>query len=353
LRGLERLRLRYGEQAQGDGEWVAPHTRAGNSRSLGDADLAPLAALDGLISVELMGTVNLRGDGIRALAKLPKLAALRLSCFDVDDATMAAVARFPALRSLRIELVLGFAGEGMRAIAAAPRLEELTIAHCPQLSADDVAALGRCTSLTSLAIRQLTTLRNDNDRQLRDDERQHRDAAQGRSQPALTDRALMGLQTLTSLRRLELTWGSFTSMALQTLADMRRLEHLDLTGNGELVPSALAHVPATVQTLRIGDCDGLDDHAAEVIGDHLLVLRELWLSHDAKLTDAFVETALQIPSLRTLNLAGCTGLTARTGELLLAARNLAEVDITGTRFIAQPLIEQLRSQGKRVRYAAW
>jgi hypothetical protein len=70
---------------------------------------------------------NLRSRGFRALAKLPALGNLAVSCRNVDDEAVAALPDFPSLREI---MPMDIPDEGYRHIARCERLERLTLMYC-------------------------------------------------------------------------------------------------------------------------------------------------------------------------------------------------------------------------------
>jgi len=70
---------------------------------------------------------NLQRRGFMAMADMPALAALSVSCLNVDDAGLSALPRFPALREL---MPMDVPDEGYRHIAGCPHLESLVLMYC-------------------------------------------------------------------------------------------------------------------------------------------------------------------------------------------------------------------------------
>ena len=70
---------------------------------------------------------NLRGRGFRALAEMPALRNLSVSCRNVDDAALALLPRFPALREL---MPMDVPDAGYRHIGRCERLERLVLMYC-------------------------------------------------------------------------------------------------------------------------------------------------------------------------------------------------------------------------------
>ena len=70
---------------------------------------------------------NLRSRGFRALAGMPALRSLSVSCRNVDDAGLSALPQFPALEEL---MPMDVPDEGYRHIARCARLESLVLMYC-------------------------------------------------------------------------------------------------------------------------------------------------------------------------------------------------------------------------------
>ena len=70
---------------------------------------------------------NLRTRGFRALAEIPTLRALSVSCKNVDDAGLSALPQFPALREL---MPMDVPDDGYRFIGQCVGLESLVLMYC-------------------------------------------------------------------------------------------------------------------------------------------------------------------------------------------------------------------------------
>ena len=70
---------------------------------------------------------NLQRRGFTALADMPALRALSVSCLNVDDEGLSALPRFPALREL---MPMDVPDEGYRHIAGVTALESLVLMYC-------------------------------------------------------------------------------------------------------------------------------------------------------------------------------------------------------------------------------
>ena len=70
---------------------------------------------------------NLRGRGFRALANLPRLRGLSVSCLNVDDSAVATLPSFPSLVEL---MPMDIPDAGYRHIGKCERLESLVLMYC-------------------------------------------------------------------------------------------------------------------------------------------------------------------------------------------------------------------------------
>jgi hypothetical protein len=70
---------------------------------------------------------NLNGRGFAALAAMPALRGLAVSCKQVDDAGLAALSRFPALQEL---MPMDVADDGYRYVGQCAQLESLVLMYC-------------------------------------------------------------------------------------------------------------------------------------------------------------------------------------------------------------------------------
>src|SRR5262245_63477388 len=70
---------------------------------------------------------DLGGRRFRALAAIPALRGLAVSCKNVDDTGLSALPSFPALRAL---MTMDVPDEGFRHVGRCERLEELWLIYC-------------------------------------------------------------------------------------------------------------------------------------------------------------------------------------------------------------------------------
>jgi hypothetical protein len=159
---------------------------------------------------------NLQGPGFAALADLPTLKGLAVSCKRVDDASLAALPRFPALTWL---LPMDVSDEGFRHVGQCARLEKLTCMYCRDTGDRSTEHI---TSLPRL---------------------RHYYAGQTR----ITDRSLELLGGMTSLEDIALS-GCYgiSNAGLVHLAKLPRLRKLAVDCSAGVTRAALALFPAQV-----------------------------------------------------------------------------------------------------------
>ena len=88
---------------------------------------------------------NLRRDGFVALAQMPSLRGLSVSCLNVDEAGLSALPAFPALREL---MPMDVPDAGYRHIGKCAALESLILMYCRETTD---AATEHITGLTNLS----------------------------------------------------------------------------------------------------------------------------------------------------------------------------------------------------------
>jgi hypothetical protein len=111
-----------------------------------------VATDDGFVSLSRSRTIeylwgrecpNLQGRGFVALADMPALKGLAVSCLSVDDASLAALPRFPTLTWL---MPMDVPDEGFRHVGRCGQLEKLTCMYCRDtgdVATEHIAGLSR------------------------------------------------------------------------------------------------------------------------------------------------------------------------------------------------------------------
>jgi hypothetical protein len=160
---------------------------------------------------------NLTGRGFAAMAALPALRGIAVSCKQVDDAALSTLPRFPALTDL---VPMDVTDDGFRHVGGCARLEKLWCMYCRDtgdIATDHIAGLSRLKSYYA-----------------------------GRT--LITDRSLEVLGRLTELERIEL-WqtGGVTDAGLTHLMGLPKLCELVLDALPNVTRQGAAIFPATVR----------------------------------------------------------------------------------------------------------
>jgi hypothetical protein len=160
---------------------------------------------------------NLTGRGFAALAAMPALRGLAVSCKGVDNAALSALPSFPALRAL---MPMDVSDDGFRHVGRCERLEDLWCMYCRDTG--DVAT-GHIAGLSNL-----------------------KSYYAGFSQ--ITDESLKVLGRMASLERIEFHHcARITDSGLPFLAGLPRLRELILGGLPGVTRDGVAAFPAHVQ----------------------------------------------------------------------------------------------------------
>jgi hypothetical protein len=145
---------------------------------------------------------NLRSRGFSALASMPALRGLSVSCRNVDDEAVAMLPSFPALREL---MPMDVPDEGYRHIGRCERLESLILMYC--------------RDTTDAATEHITALR--------------RLSYYFNSYTAITDRTPELLSTIDSLERITFdACHGLTNAGIERLARLPKLRELRVSGRG-------------------------------------------------------------------------------------------------------------------------
>lgn len=161
---------------------------------------------------------NLRRRGFLALAEMPRLRGLSVSCLHVDDAGIAALPSFPALREL---MPMDIPDAGYRHIGECEHLESLLLMYC--------------RDTTDAATEQITGLREL--------------SYYFNSYTTITDRTPELLSGMDSLERITFdTCHGLTNTGVARLARLPRLRELRVSGRG-LTADVVAAFPPRVNVL--------------------------------------------------------------------------------------------------------
>ena len=163
---------------------------------------------------------NLRNRGFVALAQLPVLRGLSVSCLNVDDSAISALPSFPALREL---MPMDIPDRGYRHIGKCRDLESLILMYCrdtTDLATEHITGLGKLSYYFN-------------------------------SYTAITDRTPELLSTMPSLERITFdTCHGLTNEGVRKLARLPRLHELRASGR-QLTRDAALGFPASV-VLKVG-----------------------------------------------------------------------------------------------------
>lgn len=160
---------------------------------------------------------NLGGRGFVALAEMPALKGLAVSCKYVDDAALSALPRFPALRSL---VPMDVSDDGFRHVGRCEQLEGLWCMYCRNTgdaATEHIAGLSRLKTYYA-------------------------------GKTNITDRSLEILGRMHSLETIEF-WecGGITNSGLAALAALPKLREITVGGAPNVTREGMAVFPATVR----------------------------------------------------------------------------------------------------------
>jgi hypothetical protein len=254
---------------------------------LRDDDLAPLAALSELATLEILGSKQLRGSGLKHLSGLPRLQRLGLwSCKGLDLRQLPAL---PALRELSVPL------KQERDYAALTALNELTALACDGSGIGIEALVGKLTRLECLTLGDVSTRGLQQACGLEDlRELQFHCGAR------ISDKGLRALPRLRRLRLLRLLGSGKKLTAFETLSELRELEELVLIPTIET--NDLADFLALPKLRRLTlNCLYLSDGGTTLPSSDLVELdAKGWPALEGQLLKQLVDAC---PRLRRLRLA--------------------------------------------------
>jgi hypothetical protein len=160
---------------------------------------------------------NLQGRGFAALADMPALKGLAVSCTRVDDASLSALPRFPALTWL---LPIDVPDAGFRHVGRCAQLEKLTCMYCRDTgdaATEHIAGLSRLTEYYA-------------------------------GQTRITDRSLEILGGMDSLEEIALSaCAGISNAGLARLAGLPRLRKVSVDASARVSRAGLAVFPAHVR----------------------------------------------------------------------------------------------------------
>jgi hypothetical protein len=160
---------------------------------------------------------NLGGRGFTALATMPALRGLAVSCKNVDDASLSSLPSFPALRGL---VPMDVSDEGFRHVSQCERLENLWCMYCRDTGD---AATGHIASLSRLKTYYGGATK-------------------------ITDRSLEILGRMTSLERIEFyECAGISNAGIALLAGLPRLCEISIGGSPNVTREGTAVFPGAVR----------------------------------------------------------------------------------------------------------
>ncbi|MCI0391097.1 MAG: hypothetical protein MOB07_20315 [Acidobacteria bacterium] len=160
---------------------------------------------------------NLGGRGFAALAAMPALRGLAVSCRNVDDAALSALPRFPALRGL---MPMDVTDDGFRHVGRCVQLEDLWCMYCRDTGDAATEHIGGLSRLKTYYA----------------------------GKTRITDRSLEILGRMTSLEKLEF-WecAGITNAGIALLASLPRLSEITIGGSPNVTRDGMAVFPAGVR----------------------------------------------------------------------------------------------------------
>jgi hypothetical protein len=160
---------------------------------------------------------NLQGRGFAALADMPALKGLAVSCKFVDDTSLAALPQFPSLTWL---LPMDVPDEGFRHVGRCAQLEKLTCMYCRDTSdaaTEHIAGLSRLKEYYA-------------------------------GQTQITDRSLEILGGMTSLEEVTLSaCAGISDAGLVHLARLPRLKKVAVDASARVTRGGIAVFPAHIR----------------------------------------------------------------------------------------------------------
>ncbi|MEN3330395.1 MAG: hypothetical protein V7638_5202 [Acidobacteriota bacterium] len=160
---------------------------------------------------------NLKGTGFAALAEMPALKGLAVSCKFVGDAALAKLPSFPALKEL---MPMDVSDEGFRHVGCCRQLESLILMYC--------------RDTTDVATEHIQTLPNL--------KKYHAGYTQ------ITDRTLEMLSSMDSLEELSFEGcKSITDAGLTAFASLPRLRNLSIGGCPNVTRTGISAFPSTIR----------------------------------------------------------------------------------------------------------
>jgi len=185
-----------------------------------------VATDDGFVSLSRSQTIeyiwgrecpNLKGSGFAALAAMPSLRGIAVSCKHVDDVALSTLTRFPALTEL---MPMDVTDHGFRHVGHCRQLESLILMYCrgtTDVATEHIAGLSKLKRYYA-----------------------------GGTQ--ITDRSLGLLGQMSSLEHLEFdSCAGITDAGVARLAGLPQLREISIEGSPNVTREGMAIFPATVR----------------------------------------------------------------------------------------------------------
>lgn len=183
----------------------------------GDKGFSALAGSRSLEHIWGRRCYNLTGSGFSALAAMPSLRGLSVTCKNVDDAGLSALPDFPALHEF---MPMDVPDPGFRHVGACRELEALYCMYCPEMSD---AATAHIAGLSKLKTFQAWNTK-------------------------ITNRSMEIFAKMHSLEHVRFyNCPAITDAGLSALAALPRLRELDIEKLHNVTPDAALSFPARVR----------------------------------------------------------------------------------------------------------
>ena len=270
---------------------------------LDDAALSELAKRRDLERVDLStrGATFVTDAGLKELSSLSKLSGLNLGGQrEITEKGLQHLEALPILGSIslaRTDIKL----RALRVVAKSLRsLRSLDLSDNPSLGEAGVVEVAKMYGLTWLSLRNCS---------------------------GILPRSIIELRTrLRQLRYLDLSHNSSVDDVGLTYLATCNLRELDLSHNPNITIDGIQELPVTLQGLWLTGCDKLTDAVPISIGKRLQQLLHIDLGGCARLTDAGLEELLRARDLQNLDISG-TAATEGILTALLVEQNLEELGL--------------------------
>jgi hypothetical protein len=304
-------------------------------------------------------------SAVRSLLQLEEICLHARPALQISDATAADLGNLPHLRKINFHGTLDLSDAGVSALTAGGMLVELNLRGCGRVTDRSLPMIARLTNLTSLNL----------------------------SGTSVTDAGLAHLAGLAALTDLSLAQTALTPEGLTFLKPLTALRTLDLSGCVGVAPMTVNPLlgMSELRELNLQEAGALSIHDARLLSQHcrqlteircglgetgsatelasLEQLCELWVSSagdlqnqdlaafqasrslktlvvvDAPwLTDEGLDLLRTSPSLRSIGIAGCPGLSSKMLAKLARERHLDLIDDHGRRTLGRGSYSILRGQ---------